>query len=562
MGWGSHHRTSVVGLLVVVLPVFAADAQDNRSKNSTIQIQDVRFCRIEHTTQIRVPDQTTVLRVYHSQPVPRPWSQISQAKLVPTDAAEEPSPTGIGKWLRWEVQQPNATSLTFTSSFEVLTASRELITEGLRIDWQALKNIPDSVREVADKPISVTPEATAIANQLKGSSPHVLAGILAFTKWINGNIRYEAASYPPNDLESIVHSKKGYCGHRFTVFKAFCQTVGIPVRGVVGFALANRDGLFDGNSDWNRHTWAEVHLPGIGWVEIEPAADRNPFSIPYLFVKNPPDLQSHAVWVLPQNGQWVLADTFGPGTYRDTIKAQWLTPPANAARRIQAELEREAKAKSKLTEGSTGQSTVRIQDAHVVELLRLKHSAIDPAIRGAFEAELNRRVVKYADVKDRLGEIWELVKSTDVGLAEDAREQVVKAFLRAPVPECLRWLGDDDKELRDLIWNQLDDRIKRADSERRATYRGVALEVLKDRSAKTASRRAALGLLERLKDTECVGPLIEQLPLLPRELWPDAGSCLRALTGQKFGPFSGDGPAELSVAAKKWYAWWKENGGK
>jgi hypothetical protein len=133
---------------------------------------------------------------------------------------------------------------------------------------------------------------------------------------------------------------------------------------------------------------------------------------------------------------------------------------------------------------------------------------------------------------------------------------VENAFQRAPISQCLLWLGRGDEQLNNLIWEQIDGRIKRADAARRAGYRDVALAVLRA-DVNSDSRLAALDLLDRLKDPQAIGSLIESLTKLPREVCPRAGELLRKMTGQDFGPRPGDSIVDIHVAASKWEKWWK-----
>ena len=84
---------------------------------------------------------------------------------------------------------------------------------------------------------------------------------------------------------------------------------------------------------------------------------------------------------------------------------------------------------------------------------------------------MNRRSPKYADVKAELDEICSKLTSPDKDVSAAARDQLANAFVRAPVSDCLQWLGKEDAALSPLIWEQLDDRIARADDERKAGYR-------------------------------------------------------------------------------------------
>jgi hypothetical protein len=200
--------------------------------------------------------------------------------------------------------------------------------------------------------------------------------------------------------------------------------------------------------------------------------------------------------------------------------------------------------------------------ANPLELLEALQSLTDPALRGAAIEALSQKSPRYADVKQDLAKIWQLASSRDAQVAAGAREQAVNAFLRAPIPECLDWFAKADDGLEQLIWQQIDDRISRADGPRRAGYRDAALETLGDNGAAAASRIAAIDLLGKLGDRQAAGPVIELLLPLPQELRPRAGKLLKDLTGQNFGPRVGDGTDDVTVAVKKWRAWWKANSGQ
>ena len=181
------------------------------------------------------------------------------------------------------------------------------------------------------------------------------------------------------------------------------------------------------------------------------------------------------------------------------------------------------------------------------------------ARESAYAERLAEMNPTYGEVKDDLPEIWKLAGSQNDSVAKTARWHVANAFQRAPMSQCLLWLGGGDAELNQLIWQQIDARIRRADATRKAGYRDVAVKVLQaDVDANT--KLASLKLLERLQDRQAVGPLIELLPNLPKEVGPGAGAVLRNLTGQEFGPRSGDGIVEIHVAAQKWRTWWTTGG--
>ncbi|HVX64156.1 MAG TPA: hypothetical protein VHC19_26270 [Pirellulales bacterium] len=204
----------------------------------------------------------------------------------------------------------------------------------------------------------------------------------------------------------------------------------------------------------------------------------------------------------------------------------------------------------------------RLGKASVLELMQVEASVGDPALERSARLELAGRSPRYADVKNDLDEIVKFAQSDRADLAKAAQRQIANAYQRAPMGACLTWLGKVQEPLRTLTWTQIDGRIARADRRRLSLYRDVAVERLQDAQAPAAEKQAALELLERLDPALAVGPLVEILPQLPRELWPPAGDVLRRLTHQDFGPRAGDGAAELSAELKKWRTWIEEHAPK
>jgi hypothetical protein len=203
----------------------------------------------------------------------------------------------------------------------------------------------------------------------------------------------------------------------------------------------------------------------------------------------------------------------------------------------------------------------RVPEASVLDLLIMKDKIEDPFFQRVTDTHLARRSPKYREVSRDLAEIWKLAQSPDSPVSKTARWHVENAFQRAPMSQCLLWIGRGGDQLDELIWKQIDGRIKRADANRRAGYRDVALAVLRA-DVDTDTRLAALDLLDRLKDPQSIRPLIESLTRLPREVCPGVGELLRDMTGQDFGPRAGDSIVNVHVAASQWQKWWKTKGGR
>jgi hypothetical protein len=101
-----------------------------------------------------------------------------------------------------------------------------------------------------------------------------------------------------------------------TVFGALCNAANIQCRAVKGlnlyFASGNSDVDLTRNDYTNGHVWAEVFLPDVGWVEVDPGGGDKCFSIPPSYIQNNTSFQNYSVWVTeqgfaPRLPRWVLS---------------------------------------------------------------------------------------------------------------------------------------------------------------------------------------------------------------------------------------------------------------
>ena len=196
-----------------------------------------------------------------------------------------------------------------------------------------------------------------------------------------------------------------------------------------------------------------------------------------------------------------------------------------------------------------------LTELSVGALLGVLANSNDQDLVSAAGVEISKRNPKFADVQGELDAIWELTKSPRPKVSELAQWNIENAFQRAPVSQCLEWLGKGNIALNREIWKQLDERIARADAARKASYGEVAITTLKSSEAAVPVRIVAAELAGKLKDRNLVRDIVDALPSMPRELWPPVGKALSDITGQQFGPRTGDGIANVNVAVKKWQQW-------
>ncbi len=200
----------------------------------------------------------------------------------------------------------------------------------------------------------------------------------------------------------------------------------------------------------------------------------------------------------------------------------------------------------------------RIREGGIADVLMIAEGGKGD-LRTQAVKELTERSPLYSEVRDDMPTIVKYAAGPEPELAAAASRQLENAFQRAPMSHCLYWLGKNDDKLSALIWKQVDARIANADAARKAGYADTALKAVQLENLDVPTKKASIELLGRLKNRTVVKPLTELLLDMPRALWPAAGSALRDITGENFGPQAGDGIAEVTVAVKNWREWAEQN---
>lgn len=95
--------------------------------------------------------------------------------------------------------------------------------------------------------------------------------------WIRARFAYTLSTpLPGRDGvdEFLFDQQAGFCQHFSSAFVVLMRNAGIPARVVTGFAggTRNRYGDYWVVRRMDAHAWAEVWLPGRGWVRVDPTA--------------------------------------------------------------------------------------------------------------------------------------------------------------------------------------------------------------------------------------------------------------------------------------------------
>lgn len=304
--------TIVAGFVVIackpVGPVWS-QAPASAIKTSKPVVFDVKMT----TTFVTPADNQKIdqVRVFHALPTPRSWNQAEKAgaanlKFAPNTATSLRHTETNSQYLLWTVngRQKPGTKLTFSSTMTISSPDRNLDAKSAKTTWKGylapLKDKTAIVDPAAAR--AVHPELAKVAAEIK--TKHAPAeAVQAMCQWIVDTIKYDASvPFSPSDVQSIVAKKCGHCGHQATILRQLTESAGIPLRTVWGMNLYVPDGrtseLQKVRADYtNIHTWAEVYLPGIGWVEVDPALGAKAYTLPASQIQNNRWFQNYSIWI-------------------------------------------------------------------------------------------------------------------------------------------------------------------------------------------------------------------------------------------------------------------------
>jgi transglutaminase-like putative cysteine protease len=321
-------NTNALGVTISlsVLLTLSANARAQRLAPDVVvsnpQVYDVTI-----TTKFVVPQNgktLTGLGVWHALPTTRPWDGLdrtlgaSAITYQPESGRVQHLSTNDSQNVFWDLRKgltPGKT-LEFVSHFRVRSVDRTYDLKRSTAKWSDYHHNLDEVTPPVDANLD------AIVDTIKKSHPPAEAA-LEFCKWVTEHIKYDASvPYDSRDLPAILEHQKGHCGHQMTTFEAMCLRAGIPTRTVMGLNLNTPGGvgaLHKIRPDFqNQHTWAQIYLPGSGWVEIEPGQAERAYSLPAQLIQNSTDMQNYSVWVR-ENGRWKMTDW----EYRNS---KWYSP--------------------------------------------------------------------------------------------------------------------------------------------------------------------------------------------------------------------------------------------
>jgi len=158
-------------------------------------------------------------------------------------------------------------------------------------DEQSLKNastdIPPYIRrQYLALPPSVTQRTRDLAKQITANSKTNYEKAQAIEAYLRTHIKYNAEVEPvPTGWDGVDYvlfeRPEGYCNYYASAMAVMARAVGIPARVASGYAVSSPqdDGLYH-ISENNAHSWPELYMGELGWVEFEPTAAQPEISRP------------------------------------------------------------------------------------------------------------------------------------------------------------------------------------------------------------------------------------------------------------------------------------------
>ena len=105
------------------------------------------------------------------------------------------------------------------------------------------------------------PLARQVGEGCRKASPR--ESVECLNRWFRDHLRWDINSNAVSS-EAVLHQGYGNCVDLAKAFTAISRAAGVPAREVRGIWVMLPDGKLSG------HSWVEVHIPGPGWVPIEP----------------------------------------------------------------------------------------------------------------------------------------------------------------------------------------------------------------------------------------------------------------------------------------------------
>lgn len=217
-------------------------------------------------------------------------------------------------------------------------------------------------RRYLQLPDSLPQRVRDLAREITASSPTLYDRALAIEAYLRQYPYTLDVTKPPDNRDVVDYFlfdlKKGYCDYFASAMVVLARAAGVPARLAVGYAGGSYD---PATAEYvvreaDAHSWVEVYIPGVGWVEFEPTSNQPAFqreSENYLAPPKPEETLEEArraSWLL-RTWYWVRDHAVWLGFAALLLLALWLLiqlrwllqPPQKRIERCYRALQKESR---------------------------------------------------------------------------------------------------------------------------------------------------------------------------------------------------------------------------
>lgn len=262
--WSVDYQTDIISALQV------------RGRSPAILVDDQRHARITVSTDVLNygPGLTERLEICLALPTDLPGQQLLG------DPVFKPEPTRMVRD-RWgqEVALFEATGIEAGSIQRVEMEVEAKISRTRHLfhpdDVGSLAEIPPEISDVFladDTKFNLRhPLIQSIATKITGETENPYWIARGIFHYLINNLEYELAG-GWNTAPTVLERGNGSCSEYTFCFIALCRAAGVPAR-YAGSVVVRGD---DASYDDVFHRWAEVWLPRVGWVPVDPSGGDDP----------------------------------------------------------------------------------------------------------------------------------------------------------------------------------------------------------------------------------------------------------------------------------------------
>ncbi len=262
-------------------------------------------------TDVTIPSDVACeqIRVWHAVPAYKPWSGTpspygaSDIRYLPgAEVQLEDDKRSAHLYFETNAKFIPGSRHSYVSSYKAISAPRSFNPSVSRCSWNdcLAYNLKNPIKNKKAEPAII-----ALAEKTKLNHDPATT-VMEFCRYISANVKYDnSVSYRTDDIAATLKNGRGHCGHMMEMLNSLCACAGIHSRDIVGLNLQLPNGKPGTKAIpddlGNLHTWGEVYLPKVGWIEVEPAAGDKCYAVPVTYIQSNTSFQNAAVWVKEQN---------------------------------------------------------------------------------------------------------------------------------------------------------------------------------------------------------------------------------------------------------------------